>query len=370
MMEFSIDKRVFRCIDYQLLITSLIIGCFGLVNIYSTTHTQFNSYYFKLQLLWLAIGLVIVYLFLVIDYNVLSNYSGHIYWIGIVLLLVTVVGSKAVKGASSWIAIGNRAFEPGEFVRLGLILILAKKLDDMNGEINNLKNFFILGLYAILPMILVLLQPNLGMTLIYFFVALGVFFIAGINLKALTIGLLSLIPISFIIWSSNLLKTYQKDRITSFLNPQLHAGDTAFQLTQSVIAIGSGGLFGKGFLHGTQVSGGFIPEIHTDFIFSAVGEEWGLVGALVLLLLYVFLVYRIIIIARKSRNRMGTFICIGIAASFIFSVLQNIGMTIGLMPIAGITLPFMSYGGSSVAANFILLGLVLSVGMRYKKINF
>lgn len=370
MKTLTIDKRILKNLDYILLITVVIIVAFGLANIYSSTHTLFKFEYFKLQLLWFVMGLVILYIFFIIDYNVLSTYSLYIYWAGIFLLLVTVVGSKAIKGASSWIAIGNRAFEPGEFVRFGLILMLAKKLDDMDGNINNLKNFCILFFYAIIPMILILLQPNLGMTLIYFFITLAIFFIAELNLKALIGGLLSLIPISFMVWNSNFLKVYQKDRIISFLSPETHTGDTAFQLTQSLIGIGSGNIFGKGFLKGTQVSGGYIPEIHTDFIFSAVGEEWGIIGAVALLFLYGILIYRILKIGKNSKNKLGSYICVGIAASFIFSVLQNIGMTIGIMPIAGITLPFMSYGGSSLASNFILLGLVLNVGMRYKKINF
>ena len=286
------------------------------------------------------------------------------------LLLFNDVTSRAVKGASSWIRIGNRAIEPGEFVKIGLILLIAKKIDEMDGDINNPKNFFTLCFYASIPMILIVVQPNLGMTLICFFITLGMFFISGLNLKVIIGGFVSLIPITLIIWFSGILKAYQKDRILVFLNPEAYQQDAGFQLMQSIIGIGSGGLLGAGFLKGAQASGGFIPEAHTDFIFSAVGEEWGLIGSVILLLLYGIIIYRMIKLAKESKDLMGRLICIGTASAFLFSILQNIGMTIGVMPVAGITLPFMSYGGSSILANFMSLALVLNVSMRKNKINF
>ena len=240
----------------------------------------------------------------------------------------------------------------------------------MEGDINNPRNFLTLTTYASIPMILIIVQPNLGMTLICFFITLGMFFISGLNLKVIIGGFLSAIPISLFIWFSGIMKTYQKDRILVFLNPEAYQMDAGFQLMQSIIGIGSGGLLGAGFLKGIQASGGFIPEAHTDFIFAAVGEEWGLAGSIFLLLLYGIIIYRMIKLAKESKDLMGRLICIGTASAFLFSILQNIGMTIGVMPVAGITLPFMSYGGSSILANFISLGLVLNVSMRKNKINF
>lgn len=370
MKTFLINTKLLKKLDFIMLITAILITIFGALNIYSVTHAKLGFYYFKLQVLWLLIGLILTYFILVFDYNFLGMYSKLIYWASVALLLYNDVTSRAVKGASSWIRIGNRAIEPGEFVKIGLILLIAKKLDEIDGDINNPKNFITLSFYALIPMILIVVQPNLGMTLICFFITLGMFFISGLNLKVIIGGFTSLIPISLIIWFSGIMKTYQKERILVFLNPDAYQQDAAFQLMQSIVGIGSGGLLGTGFLKGLQASGGFIPEAHTDFIFSAVGEEWGLLGSIMLLILYGIIIYRMIKLAKESKDLMGRLICIGTASAFLFSILQNIGMTIGVMPVAGITLPFMSYGGSSIIANFLSLALVLNVSMRKNKINF
>ncbi|PJI09415.1 MULTISPECIES: rod shape-determining protein RodA [Clostridium] len=364
MHKFLMNRKMYRNLDIGMLITAIAISCFGIINIYSATHNQFGNYYARLQLLWVVLGIVSIFLIIHIDYRTIIQYADLIYWSGVGVLLFNDITSKAIKGASSWIRIGDRALEPAEFVKIGLILIIAKKLEEMDCNINNSRNFLILCVYAFIPILLIVVQPNLGMALIYIFIVICIFFIADLNIKAMVIGLMSSIPLGLIIWFSGILKPYQKQRITSFLNPGMYQQNTSFQLTQSIIGIGSGGLMGSGFLKGLQVSGGYIPEIHTDFIFSVIGEEWGLIGAIVLLLAYVILICRIIKSAKESKDFLGRFICIGVAASFIFSVFQNIGMTIGIMPISGITLPLVSYGGSSNLANFISLALVLNIGMR------
>ncbi|ADK14765.1 MULTISPECIES: rod shape-determining protein RodA [Clostridium] len=364
MYKLLINKKIYRNLDVTTLLVAIAISFFGIMNIYSATHNQSNYYYAKLQLLWVILSTIIIFLILLIDYRIIVQYANLIYWSGVGVLLFNDVTSKAIKGASSWIRIGNRALEPAEFVKIGLILIIAKKLEEMDCNINNLKNFLILCFYAFIPIFLIIIQPNLGMALIYLFIVFCIFFIAGLNLKSIIIGIASSIPLCLIIWFSGILKEYQKQRITSFINPGAYQQDVSFQLTQSLIAVGSGGLHGAGFLKGAQVSGGYIPEVHTDFIFSVIGEEWGLIGSTILLAAYGILIYRIIKSAKDSKDSLGRFICIGIAASLIFSVFQNISMTIGIMPIAGITLPFVSYGGSSSLANFISLALVLNISMR------
>ena len=248
--------------------------------------------------------------------------------------------------------------------------MLAKKIEDMGEDVNKPKNLLILVFYSLIPILLVVIQPNLGLTIICIFILLGMLFISGLKLKVIFWGFISVIPLSLLIWFSGLLKTYQKNRITSFLNPGQFQQDIAYQLNQSLIGIGSGGTFGKGFLNGTLVSNGYIPEVHTDFIFAAVGEEWGFIGSIFLIVLFSILIIRLIKLSKGTENIMARLVCIGVASSFIFSVLQNIGMTIGIMPIAGITLPFMSYGGSSLLANFISVGLALSMGMKKGIINF
>ena len=370
MNKFLISRKLLKQLDFGMLITAILITVFGIMNIFSVTHSKQGLFYSYLQILWLSLGLIVVYVILVFDYNLIGMYAYPIYWAGELLLIFNDITSKSVKGASSWIRIGNRAIEPGELVKFGLVLLLAKCLDEMNGDINNLKNFIKLSIYALIPMILIVIQPNIGMTLICFFITLGIFFISGLNLKVIIGGFISLIPLSLIIWFGGFLKEYQKLRILVFLDPESYQQGGGFQLTQSLIGIGSGGLLGAGFLKGTQAAGGFIPEGHTDFIFSVVGEEWGLIGAVLLLVLYGILIYRMIKLAKESKDIIGRLICVGTASAFLFSILQNIGMTIGIMPVAGITLPFMSYGGSSILANFMALGLVLNVSMRRNKINF
>ncbi|MFL0195415.1 rod shape-determining protein RodA [Clostridium sp. WILCCON 0269] len=364
MQKFLINKKTYRNLDVTMLSIIVAIACFGVMNIFSATHNQYGYYYAKLQLIWLLLGIVVVFLILIVDYRVIVRYANVIYWGGVGVLLFNDITSKAIKGASSWIRIGSRAIEPGEFVKIGLILIIAKKLEEMECNINNLRNFLILFLYAFIPIVLIVIQPNLGMALVCLFIVFCIFFASGLNLKAIVTGIIASIPLSILIWFSGILKDYQKQRITSFINPGAYQQDISFQLTQSVTGIGSGGLIGTGFLKGLQSSGGYIPEIHTDFIFSVIGEEWGFIGSAVLIAAYGVLVYRIIRSSTQSKDILGRFICIGVAASFIFSVFQNIGMTIGIMPIAGITLPFVSYGGSSILANFISLALVLNVNMR------
>jgi rod shape determining protein RodA len=219
-------------------------------------------------------------------------------------------------------------------------------------------------------MALIVIQPDMGMTMVSFFTVLGIFYIAGLNSKVIVGGISGVIIAIAAVWNSPLMEVYWKQRLTSFLNPEADELGAGLQLISSLIGVGSGGILGKGFLNGTQIAGGFIPEAHTDFIFSVVGEEWGLVGAAVLLILYALLLYRFIKIARNSKDIFGMILCVGVISTTLFSILQNIGMTIGIMPITGITLPLMSYGGSSVLTNFMAIGLVLNVGMRKKKINF
>jgi rod shape determining protein RodA len=240
----------------------------------------------------------------------------------------------------------------------------------MEGNINNLKNFLKLTIYAAIPMALIVSQPDMGMTMVCFFTVLGIFFISGLDLRVILGGMLGLILVIAIAWKTTLIPYYQRMRIISLFNADKYQLSFALQLTQSKIGIGSGGIFGKGFLNGTQISGGYVPESHTDFIFSVVGEEWGLIGALSLIAFYGVVIYRSINIARESKDIFGSMVCVGIVSSMLFSIFQNVGMTIGLLPITGITLPFMSYGGSSILTAFISIALILNIGMRRKKINF
>lgn len=367
MRTWIIDSRLLRQLDITLIVTSLAIAIFGVMNIYSVAGVP----YLRTQIIFIVMSIVICYGILIIDYNLMSNYSEIIYWIGVVLLLATDIQDRSVNGANSWLQIGPLPpIEPAEFFRMALALILAKKISDMDDNVNEPKNLLKILFYTAIPAGMLYKQPNLGMAIICLCIAFGILFISGLDLKIILGSIALIIPVGIIIWKAHILKDYQMSRITSFLNPEATQQTTGYQLTNSKIGIGSGGILGKGFLHGTQVTGGYVPEARTDFIFSAVGEQWGLIGAGILLLLYAIILYRILKIAKNSKDTLGRLICVGTFAGLTFSIYQNIAMTIGLAPISGITLPLMSAGGSSIIANFMALALVLNVGMRNKKINF
>lgn len=370
--KFKINKKLLKELDFSMVVTAIFIVIFGTINIYSATKAiNASNYYLRVQVIWLIGGLLLVYLILTFDYSVIQGYANLIYWFGIFLLIIndTLFRHTVVNGAASWIRIGSFSMQPSEFAKLGMIIMLAKKTNDMEGNINNLKNFFILLFYALLPMILIVIQPDMGMTMVCFFIVLGIFYAAGLNNKVIASGLTSIILFIVIIWNSSLMQGYWKDRLQSFIHPEMYELSTGLQQVQSKVSIGSGGILGEGFLKG-YIQGGMVPESSTDFIFSVVGNEWGMVGAVVLLLLYAILLMKFLDTAKNSKDIFGSILCVGVFSSFLFSIFQNIGMTIGLLPITGITLPFMSYGGTSMITNFMALGLVLNVGMRKKKINF
>lgn len=369
--KLLINKKLLKKLDFSMIIICILIMIFSALNIYSATHIVDGTGFFKKQLIWLVVGLAITYIMLTFDYIIVENYANIFYWFTVFLLILNdTVLKKTVNGASSWMKIGPVTIQPSEFAKLALIIILAKKLDDMEGEINNVRNFFTLAFYALIPMLLIVIQPDMGMTMVCFFSILGMFYIAGLDWRIITGGLTGITALVAIIWNSPLMQAYWKNRLTSFLHPEADELNTGLQLVQSKIGIGSGGLLGKGFLKGTQIAGGYIPEAHTDFIFSVVGEEWGFIGGVVLITLYTILIYKFIKTAKNSKDIFGTMVTVGITSSFMFSIIQNIGMTIGIAPITGITLPFMSYGGSSSLTNFMAVALILNINMRRKKINF
>lgn len=369
LQKLKLNNKLLRELDYIAIIFAVCIVVFGCINIYSATGKQSGIYYPKLQIAWMILGLITVYVILLFDYILIENYAIIIYWAGVIFLMLNnfVLGSTT-KGATAWIKIGTRGIQPSEFAKIGMIIMLAKKLDDMEGKINDPKNLLTLIFYAAVPMLLIVIQPDMGMTMVSFFIVLGIFFCIGLDSKVIIGGITSILVLIVGVWNSPIMKTYWKVRLTSFLNPEKYELTSGLQVIQSKIAIGSGKILGAGFGKGVQFQN--VPENHTDFIFSVLGEEWGLIGALFLLLLYGVLIYRLIRIAKESKDIFGSVICVGFISNLLFSTMQNIGMTMGLMPVTGITLPFMSYGGSSLLTSFIALGLVLNVGMRKKKINF
>lgn len=363
--RLKMNSKLWKELDYTMLITSILIVLYGVISIYSIV----GSLNAKKQIVWLILSLVVTYIILIFDYKIFSNYTPVFYWFTIILLVINdFFAGTVVNGAKGWIIVGPIAVQPAEFAKLSLAMMLAKKIDDMDGEINDIKNFFILVAYTLIPMVLIVIQPDMGMTMVCFFMVLGIFYVAGLNSKVIISGLTSLVLIIVIVWNSSIMPSYWKGRLSSFINPEKYESTYGHQIIQAQTAIGSGQVFGTGFLKGKQMK--IVPEAHTDSISAVIGEQWGFIGMLVLLILYGILIYRMIKIAASSKDKFGSIICIGIASYFLFAIIQNIGMNIGIMPVTGITLPLVSYGGSSLLTNYMSIALVLNIGMRRKKINF
>ena len=357
------------------MISTILLVLYGALNIYLCTKGGTDPFYYvNKQLMWFVVSLIALYVFISIDYTIIFNYVPIFYWGSIALLIITKFAGVVVNGARGWLKFGPISLQPAELAKIGIILMLAKKLDDMDGKINDVKNFFTLVLYAGIPVIFIVTQPDMGMTMVCFFIVLGIFYTAGLDMKIIGGGLLSLVLAVVIIWNSGLLPSYQKARFTGFLNPAADDAGNGYHLIQSLVGIGSGGMLGSRPSLKNDGTTGYaaqnVPEVQTDFIFSAIAEQWGFIGAIILLTLYGFMLYKMIAIARTSKDIFGSVICTGIASYFLFAILQNIGMTIGLLPITGITLPLISYGGSSLLTTVISVGLVINVGMRRKKIYF
>ncbi len=355
----------FREFDWTLLGMVLILCTISVLEIYSATlHTKYTGFHTK-QLFYIAGGLVAIFLFSKIDYHRLLDWAPWAYGISLLALVaVKLVGTK-VLGARRWIKLGPIHFQPSEWVKLILILAVARYFANLGGRSLTSKDIFKAFLLVGLPMLLVLVQPDLGTALTYTPILVAGLFLGGINIRQalilLTCGSVFIVGA----WSSGkVLKPYQKARLTSFINPDNDPKGTGYQLLQSKIAVGSGGVWGKGATKGTQTQGDFLPIPHADFIFAAFGEEHGFVGAIFVLLLYFFILMRLIQNAQTAADLSGSLIIMGVVAVLSFQIAVNVGMVIGLMPVTGIPLPLMSYGGSSVLFTFLALGAAMNVRMR------
>lgn len=373
--KFKMNLKSLKKVDKLMFISIVLITMFGIINIYLAKKATIGGMLFPVkQSVFFIASIVLLYFILAIDYSIIKAFTPIFYWTSIALLVLVLIIGSTINGAQGWIRLGPLSFQPAELAKIATVMMMGKKLEDMDGEINNFKNFFILAFYAIIPAGLIVIQPDMGMTMVLFFMVLGVFFIGGLDKRIIIGGLGALIVGIVLVWNSGLIQDYQKRRITSFRNPETDTSGSGYHLRQSLIAIGSGGFFGTlNSLANDGTSGyasQYVPEIQTDFIFSQVCQQWGTFGAICLLTLYGILISRMINIARTAKDIFGTILATGMIAYFLFAIWQNIGMTIGLMPITGITLPLVSYGGSSLATTILSLGLVLNIGMRRTKLNF
>ncbi len=355
----------FRDFDWALLGLVLLLCSMSVLEVHSATvHTKFASFGSR-QILFVAAGIVGMFILAKIDYHRLIDLSPWFYGIFVVsLVAVKIVGHKAL-GARRWIAIGPIQFQPSEWVKLVLILAMARYIANIGGRNLTWREIFkAFGLVGI-PMILVLIQPDLGTTLTYAPILVAGLFLGGINLRqSLILITVGAVLVGGVWTSGKILKPYQKARLTSFINPGNDPHGAGYQVLQSEIAVGSGGVWGKGLEKGTQTQGYFLPIPYTDFIFAAFSEEHGFVGAFFILLLYFLILMRLIQDAQTAADLPGSLIIMGFVAVLTFQIAVNVGMVIGLMPVTGIPLPLMSYGGSSVLFTFLALGVAMNVRMR------
>jgi rod shape determining protein RodA len=354
----------FRDFDWLLLLVVVLICALGVLEIYSATlNTKFQGMYIK-QVYWVAAGLLLMFILGMVNYQVLLENVPWMYVSAIGSLLAVLVFGRKYLGARRWILMpGGSHFQPSEWVKLILILAIAKYFADYNERELPFRELIKAGLIVVLPMLLVLKQPDLGTALTYVPVAIMGLFLGGMRAKHALILLLIAGVLMPVVWHYGL-KPYQKERLTSFMAPDADPRGSGYQVNQSLVAVGSGGLWGKGATKGTQTQGQFLPVPHTDFIFAAWSEEHGFIGAIFVLLLYFLMLMRLISNAQTAPDRAGTFIVMGVVAVLAFHVLVNVGMVVGFMPVTGIPLPLMSYGGSSVLFTFLALGIVMNVRMR------
>ena len=355
--------RVLRGIDWYLLILTLIICALGVLQIYSATHgTKWQDAWWK-QVVFVTVGLMLMWVISQLDYHSLVSHVFPLYAAMVVLLLSTMLVGSRVFGSTRWIGIAGFTLQVSEFAKIVIVLLVARYFSDLRlGQDVVWQDLAKIGGLVAVPMLLVMKQPDLGTSLTYLPILVSGVLMAGLRWKYLLIiaaVLLVSLPIGY-----HFLKPYQKDRLASFVDPERDPKGTGFQVIQSRIAVGNGGMWGRGVTQGSQTHLGFLPVPHTDFIFSSFAEEHGFVGVVVALVLYFLLIMQIIQNAQTAGDREGVYICMGIGALMAFHVLVNVGMVVGRMPVTGIPLPFMSSGGSNVLSIFLMLGLVNSVRLR------
>ena len=365
------DGSMLRDLDPLLIGATLAIAALGVLMIYSSTRERLRLegvdelYFVKRQGAAILVGLVVMALLLTIDYRRLRDYSVFAYVASVVGLLAVLspLGSNA-RGSQAWFQLpGGFQLQPSELVKFGIIVALAGYANEHRGEMNPWRLTVIIGLAAV-PIGLVMLQPDFGTAMVLGLVVITLLAVAGVSIRYLVV--LALLAVSFVVAVVNLglLEQYQVDRLTSFVSQGQDSRNTTYNTDQSKNAIGNGGVTGRGFGNGSQTAGGFVPEQHTDFIFTAVGEEFGFLGGAVLLALFAIVVWRTWRAALLARDFFGTLVCVGVLAIFVFQIFENMGMTMGIMPVTGIPLPFMSYGGSSTITAFACVALVANVSVR------
>ncbi len=361
-----IDRRFFQNFDWITLAVTLLICSIGIMTIYSATRPLSNephsAFYLK-QMIWLTLGIVALFFIVWIDYIWIERSSRILYTAGVILLIAVFFLGRTGMGAQRWLSIGPLSFQPSEFFKTIYIIMLAHSLSMMKPPLDARSLIRIFLILTLFPFLLLVKQPDLGTALIILMIFLSLVIARGLSKRVavlvVIIGLISLPFLGNIFWEG--LKDYQKSRLVAFIDPETDPAGIGYQLNQSKITVGSGKFFGKGYLQGTQGPFRFLPEKHTDFIFAVYAEEWGFLGSIILMCLYLNLIIRGLDTARKAKDDFGRLLALGITSMFVIYLFINIGMTLGLMPVVGIPLPFMSYGGTALLSNLIAVGLLINV---------
>lgn len=363
-MSTPLEFRGFwKDFDWALFAAALLLCVIGLTEIYSARMNVAGDVSFYKQLIFICAGITLMFLVASIDYHTLSEHIPVFYIVALLVLIYTPLAARQISGAKSWISFGPISMQPSEVIKMVVVVAMARYLSELH--VHRYLSFTQIAKAAIIcgiPVGLIMLQPDAGTASTYMPILAVGLFLRGINPKLIATAVLTLmlaVPMSWFV-----LQPHQKDRILTFLDPSRDPRGVGYQVLQSKIAIGSGGLFGKGVFEGSQNQLGYLPARHTDFILSVVGEEMGFVGVLTTLGLLGFILFRSFFNAQTARDSLGAFIVLGVVAVYFFHMVVNVAMVIGLFPVVGIPLPFLSYGGSAILTEFIGLGLVISVRRR------
>jgi rod shape determining protein RodA len=361
-----IDRRLITNFDWGFLFLVLLIAGIGVVNISSATasYSMQDTSYALRQIYWILIGICIVIMVCSIDYHLFEDMAYWFYGILILLLLVVLLMGKTSMGATRWLHLGFVSFQPSELMKIVIIMVYAHYLSNFTAPggltLKELVNPFLL---LAGPAILIMKQPDLGTATLVVLIAFSMLLYAGVRFRTIVTLLLAGLPTIFLGWHYYL-RGYQKERLLNFLNPERDPLGSGYHIIQSKIAVGSGGLTGKGFMQGTQSQLRFLPEQHTDFAFSVFSEEWGFAGCLVMLLLYLALILWGLNIARRCNDNFGSLLAVGVTAMLFWHIVINVGMVIGIFPVVGVPLPLFSYGGTSMITSMVGLGILLNIRMR------
>lgn len=376
------NKKFLRYLNFNIPLLVILLIIVGFISISSAVEiNQSNSNalgFLQKQAVSVGLGLLVIFIMQAFDYRIFKEYAAIIYVIMLLMLTATLFLGRGVAGGAHWIGIGSFNFQTSELSKIMLILVLAAIIDNNSDDMGYLKGMFLPSLAAFIPFTLVILQNDLGTALVLFFIYLLMLFAGGGNFKVMAAvfggGFLVVVLIitAHVLLETPLpfLKEYQLNRLIVFINPNIDPHGSGYNIIQSIIALGSGRVWGKGLFAGTQNQLNFLPEKHTDFIFSVIGEEFGFLGSAFVILLFLFLLWQFLNIAENARDRYGYLVVIGVLAMFLFHVLENVGMTMGIMPITGIPLPFISYGGTFMLTSLTAVGLVININLRKNKLMF